>query len=78
MPITRPERLISGPPLLPGLMAASVWMKSWLMTSRGPPRLSDRRPFAEMIPIVTDWLSPNGLPIASTTCPMSRLSLSPQ
>ena len=28
MPITCPDRLTSGPPLLPGLIAASVWMKS--------------------------------------------------
>ena len=28
MPITLPSRLTSGPPLLPGLMEASVWMKS--------------------------------------------------
>jgi len=27
-PTTSPRRLTSGPPLLPGLMAASVWMKS--------------------------------------------------
>ncbi len=26
MPITSPRALISGPPLLPKLMAASVWM----------------------------------------------------
>jgi hypothetical protein len=28
MPITSPARFSSGPPELPGLMAASVWMKS--------------------------------------------------
>ena len=28
MPMTSPRRLTSGPPELPGLMAASVWMKS--------------------------------------------------
>ena len=27
MPTTSPCRLIRGPPLLPGLMEASVWMK---------------------------------------------------
>ncbi len=26
MPMTSPARVISGPPELPGLMAASVWM----------------------------------------------------
>ena len=29
MPMTSPFMLMSGPPLLPRLMAASVWMKSW-------------------------------------------------
>jgi len=28
IPITSPEPFNSGPPELPGLMAASVWMKS--------------------------------------------------
>ena len=28
MPTTRPRRSMSGPPELPRLMAASVWMKS--------------------------------------------------
>ena len=29
MPMTSPRMFSSGPPLLPGLMAASVWMKRW-------------------------------------------------
>ena len=69
---------ISGPPLLPGLMAASVCRKSWLSMSDVSPSFSDRRPLALMIPSVTDWLRPNGLPIASTMWPISTLSLSPQ
>ena len=62
---------ISAPPELPGLMAASVWMKfskllmpSWL------------RPSAETIPLVTVWPTPKGLPMASTwspTCSESEL-----
>ena len=28
-PISRPAESSSGPPELPGLMAASVWMKNW-------------------------------------------------
>ena len=32
MPMTSPRRLHSGPPLLPGLMAASVCRKSWKRT----------------------------------------------
>ena len=45
MPITSPSRLTSAPPELPGLMAASVWMKS-LMFPAGPPR----RPTALTMP----------------------------
>ena len=29
MPTSRPVRSTSAPPELPGLMAASVWMKNW-------------------------------------------------
>ena len=29
MPTSRPSRSTSAPPELPGLMAASVWMKNW-------------------------------------------------
>ena len=36
MPMTSPRRLTSGPPLLPGLMAASVWRKSWKRTPSSP------------------------------------------
>ena len=44
IPITSPRRLISGPPLFPGLIAALVWIKS--------PKKSVRfgRPFELMIP----------------------------
>ena len=62
---------VSAPPELPGLMAASVWMKfsnvlmpNWL------------RPSAETMPLVTVWPTPNGLPMASTwspTCSASEL-----
>ena len=60
MPITSPAMLNSGPPELPGLMAASVWMKS----SKGPAPIS--RPRAEMMPEVTLPPRPKGLPAAST------------
>ena len=55
--------LNSGPPELPRLIAASVWMKS----SYGPWRIS--RPRAETMPAVTVPPRPNGLPIASTQSP---------
>ena len=63
MPITSPSMLNSGPPELPRLIAASVWMKS----SYGPWRMS--RPRAETMPAVTEPPRPNGLPIASTQSP---------
>src|SRR5438552_2941307 len=71
MPTTRPSWSTSGPPELPGLIDASVWMKS----SYGPaPR---KRPFALTMPAVAVWVRPNGLPIASTQSPTLRLSESP-
>ena len=60
------------PPELPGLMAASVWMKfskvlmpSWV------------RPSALTMPLVTVWPTPKGLPMASTGSPMTSASESP-
>ena len=50
MPITAPVASRSGPPLLPGLMAASVWMRFVRCVSAS---MSTDRPVAEMIPVVT-------------------------
>ena len=76
--MTRPSTLTSGPPELPGLIAASVWMKSWMLRSLtlGRARL---RPFALMMPEVTVKvrLSPSGLPTASTHSPTRAASLLP-
>ena len=63
--------LNSGPPELPRLIAASVWMKS----SYGPWRIS--RPRAETMPAVTVPPRPNGLPIATTQSPTRAVSESP-
>ena len=51
IPTTSPFMLTSGPPELPGLIAASVWMKSWLTTSGSS---SICRPRALMIPWLTE------------------------
>ena len=67
MPITSPSRFTSGPPLLPGLMAASVWMKSSRSVMPIP------RPFALTMPAVTVPSSPNGSPRANTQSPTSTL-----
>ena len=72
MPITSPSMLTSAPPELPGLMAASVWMKS-LMFSAGP----CVRPTAETMPAVTVDSSPSGLPTARAQSPTCTASESP-
>jgi hypothetical protein len=50
-PITRPAESSSGPPELPGLIAASVWMT--FAISR-PPLVGSRRLRALMIPLESD------------------------
>ena len=67
MPITWPLTLNTGPPELPGLIGASICMKS----SNGPSPIS--RPRAETMPAVTEPPRPNGLPAATTQSPTSTL-----
>ena len=71
MPIRSPSMSTSAPPELPGLMAASVWMKDPESEMPVSVRFS-----AEMMPLVTVWPTPNGLPIASTRSPTCCCSLS--
>jgi hypothetical protein len=66
MPTTSPAEDTSGPPELPGLSAASVWMTS--STSRPDAARSDR-PSADTTPAVTGESKPSGLPIATTSWP---------
>ena len=68
IPITAPLASSSGPPELPGLMAASVWIAPPM-----PKRVSELmlRSTAETTPTLSDWRSPNGLPIAATGSPTS-------
>ena len=63
MPSTRPRASTSGPPELPWLMAASVWIAPgiWKLVSESIERFS-----AEMMPTESDWGSPKGLPMAAT------------
>src|SRR5882724_2446751 len=76
IPTTSPRALTRGPPELPGLIAASVWI-NW-------PGL--RRSVAEgfgrfralTIPRVTVKRYPNGLPKANTVCPGWSCVESPQ
>ena len=60
-PITRPLPSSSGPPELPGLIAASVWIASAIGKPLGA---SIVRPSAETMPVVTVPSRPNGEPIA--------------
>ena len=73
-PITRPSPSTSGPPELPGLIAASVWIAPEMRKL-----VSDwiERSIAETTPIDSDCCSPNGEPIAATGSPTSTPVLSP-
>jgi hypothetical protein len=74
MPITSPREDTSGPPELPGLSAASVWITSSI--SR-PVRARNERPSAEITPVVTVDSKPSGLPIATASWPRRKRLESP-
>ena len=74
IPITLPELSISGPPELPGLIAASVWITCEIEKPLGAWIWRWR---AETMPVVTVRSSPNGLPIATTGSPTSTFAESP-
>src|SRR6478735_1142791 len=68
-PMTRPDMSSSGPPELPGLIAASVWIA--LMNagaSSAPPGVTGRLS-ALTIPLVTVLSRPSGAPTATTGSP---------
>ncbi len=80
MPITWPAAFTSAPPELPGLIAASVWIKLWSQT--GCPVCSSVtwiwRPRALMIPEVTLLVNvPSGLPMAIASWPGCSVEESP-
>ena len=75
MPITLPEASISGPPELPGLIAASVWI-TWEIEK--PLGAWIWRCSAETMPLVTVRSRPNGLPIATTGSPTWTSDESPR
>ena len=76
IPITRPSTSTSGPPELPGLIAASVWIAS---TSVSVPATCTVRPRPDTMPVVTVGLPamPSALPIATTASPTWSESESP-
>ena len=75
MPITWPREFSSGPPELPGLIAASVWMIPLII--RPFLALSERSRLLT-IPEVSVRSSPNGLPRARIFWPTSTLDESPK
>src|SRR5476649_1283939 len=74
MPTTSPAVETSGPPELPGLSAASVWITSSI--SR-PEVARSERPSADTTPAVTVDSKPSGLPIATTSWPRRSALESP-
>ena len=72
MPITWPRRSKVGPPELPRLMGASIWMK---LVYCWPFPMS--RPSEETMPAVTELERPKGLPTATTQSPTRSLLSSP-
>ena len=65
MPTALPSWANSGPPELPWLIGASIWMNEYGLSPMS--RLT-----AETIPAVTVPPRPNGLPTATTHCPASH------
>src|SRR5216117_1464108 len=72
MPMSSPFRFTSGPPLWPGLIAASVWSQS--ATSRGSFSVGGRRVFELRMPLLTEPPRPKGFPSAITVSPSNRSS----
>ena len=73
MPMTSPRRFSRGPPELPGLMAASVWMTRWGL----PGTWRNGLPTALTTPTVTVCPRSKGLPMAITQSPGRIWSESP-
>ena len=70
MPITAPVESTSGPPELPGLIAASVWMASITASAPESPASSRTgRSSALTMPWVTVPTRPSGEPMAITASP---------
>ena len=74
IPSTRPVASSSGPPELPWLIAASVWIAPSILN---PVSESIERCVAEMTPTDSDCSSPKGEPIAATGAPTFRRAVVP-
>src|SRR2546422_11613732 len=71
MPTTRPDRSTRGPPLLPGLRAASDWIRLYNVSPAGGTIARSRA-----LTTPTDTVAPpfiaSGLPMATTGAPIRR------
>ncbi|MEJ7706321.1 MAG: hypothetical protein WKF82_02965 [Nocardioidaceae bacterium] len=76
IPKTAPFRSIRGPPELPGLMAASVWIAGNTVAGSfaDAPRVVTGRLSALTIPVVTVLSRPKGDPSAMTCSPTDTSS----
>ncbi len=77
MPTTSPRMLTRGPPELPGLIAASVWMALMKAVLAESPADTGRLS-ALMMPVVTVEDRPSGAPTATTCSPTWTSSESPK
>ena len=74
--MTAPVPSSSGPPELPGLIAASVWIALMNAVSPSPPAVTGRLSALTM-PVVTVPLRPRGEPTAMTESPTLSASDEP-
>ena len=75
--MTCASEFTSGPPELPGLMGASVWMALMNDVSPVPPPAVTGRSSALTMPLVTVPSRPSGDPMATAWSPTLTLSESP-
>ncbi len=73
MPITRPFASSSGPPELPCVIGASVWIASISWNCAAVSAAIDR-PTAETTPTASEFSFPSGLPIAATGSPTTTFA----
>jgi hypothetical protein len=76
-PINRAEQSTRAPPLLPGLIAASVWMAEASSAVPASDGTRTVRPRALTIPVVTVLDSPSGAPSAMTGWPTDNRAEEP-
>ena len=77
MPMISPRRLHQRAAAVAGIDGRVGLQEVLEADSAASPRCRSCRPLALMMPKVTEWLRPKGLPTASTKSPISIRSLSP-